>query len=632
MVTTRVVASPDPRAEIDAALAAGDHAAARRFARIYLDQKPDASTARFLKARADKFWPPGRLVDHRVAFLRSFTMEPLLPLLDAEALLGGCRLETWVGAFNAYGQDILDPTSGLHGFRPQTVVLAIQTQDIAPALWSGFGALCEADARQAAEQAAGEIANLIDRLRAQSDASIIVHGLARPAMPDDGLLETSQALTQGEAIQLANTAIRTHCRSVPGARYLDYDELQARHGRLGWSDPRKWATVKLPFSAAAMHPMAREWWRYLQALILPRAKVLVLDLDNTLWGGTLGEDGVDGVALGDEHPGQHFKAFQRAILDVARRGVVLAIASKNNHADAHQMLDEHPHMLLRMPAFSATRINWEPKAQNILEMAAELNLGVDSFVFVDDNPAECEAVRRALPDVQVIELPADPTTYADLIRRHPAFERFSVSAEDLERGRYYAEERERQALSGSAETLEDFLAALEIRIVIEPVAAASLARAAQLTQKTNQLNTTTRRYSEAEMAAVLADPDRDAWVLRARDRFGDNGIVGVAVCHRRDGALEIEAFLLSCRVIGRQIETAFLAFLADDARRRGLAALEGLFIPTAKNAPAEKIYANAGLTPVEGTTPELWRVELASGAPRRPDWVSLEVSDAPVPA
>lgn len=628
MVTVSTPAGLDPRIDIDATMNAGDRGAALQLARGYWVQNPNASAARFLKARADRFWPAERLIEHRVAFLRSFTLEPVLPLLEAEAVLDGCRLATWVGAFNAYGQDILDPASGLYAFAPQTVVLAVQTRDVAPALWRGFAGLSDDAARAEAEEVGRAVVHLVEQLRARTAANILVHGLARPVGSDEGLLDLRRSTGQGDAIQLANAWIREHCRTASGVYFLDYDELQARHGRLGWGDERKWNSTKLPFSVAALGPMAREWWRYLRLLALPPTKVLALDLDNTLWGGTVGEDGIAGVALGNEHPGVHFKALQQAIADVARRGVILAIASKNNPADAFQMINDHPEMVLRSNAFSATRINWEPKVKNLIEIAAELNVDIDSFIFVDDNPAECEAVRRSLPDVEVVELPADPSLYADLIRFHPALERLTVSAEDGERGRFYAQERSRKALESQTESLEDFLTSLDIRITIEPVGPATLARAAQLTQKTNQLNTTTRRFSEAEMEAVVASSARSAWVLRASDRFGDNGIVGFAATRVEGGTLMLDAFLMSCRVIGRGIERAFLAALADHARGRNLTTMDGAFVPTPKNAPAAGIFDSAGFKRIESSAvDELWRLDLTSGAILAPIWITATMHE-----
>ncbi|MGH6908723.1 MAG: HAD-IIIC family phosphatase [Phenylobacterium sp.] len=617
-------AQSDPRAAIDACLEAGDRPAARAAAAAYWSANANASAARFLTGRIERFWPADHIVEHRVAFLRSFTVEPVLPLLQAEAALAGCRIAPWVGEFNAYGQEILTPDSGLYAHGAQTVVLAVQTRDIAPALWSDFAGLSDEAVLREVDAAAERLAGLVARLRANTAANIVVHGLEPPLQPNEGLLDARRPLGQADAIAQVNRLLKARFAELPNVYLLDYAALQARHGRARFASEKKWATAKLPLSVEALSWLAQEWWRYLSLFALPQAKVLALDLDNTLWGGTIGEDGMAGIKLGDEHPGVYFKNLQRAVLDIARRGVVIALVSKNNLADAMQAIDEHPDMLIRRDQIAAMRIDWEPKAANLASIAEELNLGLDAFVFLDDNPAEREAVRRSLPQVTVPELGDDPSTYSDILRSLPGLERLDASAEDAVRSRYYADERERKASMSGAESLEDFLASLDVRVEIAPIDAMSLGRAAQLTQKTNQLNMTTRRYTEAQLSERLGTAGWAGYVLRASDRFGDNGIVGVALTQAEGGVCEIDTLLLSCRVIGRRIETAFLAYLAEAARSGGQSVLRGWFLPTTKNAPACKIYEQAGLACVERRgTDELWSIDLTSGSIPTPDWIEV---------
>ena len=406
-----MTAAPFDRAEIDMALDQGDRVSALRHAQTYWQANPNALAARFITARLDRLYD--RAPTHKVAFLRSFTVEPVLPLLQAEAALAGCRIETWVGDFNAYAQDILNPASGLYAFEPQTVVLALQTRDLTPDLWSGFATLAPEDVQAEIERVSALLANLVAKLRATSTVNILLHGLEPPIWPDQGLLDLSREAGQVDAIRQINRNLRQICAGQSATHFLDYDELQARHGRQAWSDPKKWATTRLPMSVQALPWMAQAWWRHLHVLALPPAKVLALDLDNTLWGGTIGEDGMDGIKLGGESPGLFFRDLQQAILDISRRGILLTVVSKNNEADALEVIDRHPEMKIRSAHLAAMRINWLPKPQNLMDLAAELNLGVDSFIFVDDNPVECEAVRRALPGVQVVEMSGDPATFAE---------------------------------------------------------------------------------------------------------------------------------------------------------------------------------------------------------------------------
>jgi FkbH-like protein len=380
----------------------------------------------------------------------------------------------------------------------------------------------------------------------------------------------------------------------------------------------------MPFSTDALGPMSVAWWRILAPLTTRQAKVLVVDLDNTLWGGVLGEDGVHGIQIGNDFPGVFYRSLQRTILDLSQRGIVLAISSKNNEPEALEALANHPGMLLRPQHFSSTRINWRPKAESIVEIAAELNVGVDAIAFLDDNPAEREAVRSMLPQVQVIELPADPARYSETVREFNGFERLTLSSEDSRRARYYLEEHQRRAEQAAAGTLEDFLHSLEIVVKMSPVDAASLGRAAQLTQKTNQFNLTTKRYTEADLSALLRTADWAIYTLSAQDRFGDNGIVGIAIMKcAANGPAEIDSLLLSCRVIGRGIERAFLALLAKAALAAGSRTMEGWFLPTAKNAPAANLYSDSGFECIEegSNGSRRWKADLRSAQFAIPAWI-----------
>lgn len=612
------------RTQVEELMALGDAPAALSAARRLWAIGSDAAVARFITRRGDALQAGRPLRRHRVAILRSFTVEPLAPLLEAEAVLAGCRLDLWIGAYNAYAQEILDPSSGLYGHRPDTVILALQTRDVAPDLWTRFEELTSEDVAQEVDRAAQLLIDLLGALRRTSSATLFCHGLETPLDAAAGLLETSRELRQADAIAEVNRRLRAWCAGQSGVHVMDYDGVIGRHGRERWFDEKKYAATRLPMSLPAVGWLAAEWWRWLSVVALPQAKVLALDLDNTLWGGVLGEDGVDGIRMGLEPPGLFYRELQQAVVDISRRGILVVLVSKNNEADAFEILDGHADMLVRRHHLAGWRINWDPKPANLVALAQELNLGVDSFVFVDDNPAECDAVRRALPEVDVVELSGDPSTYAPLLRQIPRLERLTLSREDAERTRYYADERERRDLQASAASLEDFLASLQVEISIEPVAGANLSRAAQLTQKTNQLNTTTRRYTEPELARLLEDPAWSGSVLRARDRFGDNGVVGLALVHARGETHEIDTFLMSCRVIGRGIERAFLADLAEAARQRGAAVLEGWFLPTPKNPPAARIYADAGFTlaRTDGGN-QLWRHELRNPPIETPAWIRV---------
>jgi FkbH-like protein len=358
------------------------------------------------------------------------------------------------------------------------------------------------------------------------------------------------------------------------------------------------------------------------------AKALVVDLDNTLWGGVIGADGMAGIQLGPEYPGAAYQEMQRALLDLHHRGILLAVCSKNNHDDAMEAIERHPGMLLKSSHFAAIRINWADKAQNLREIAAELKIGVDALAFLDDNPIECQLVRAELPDVFVIDMPREPMELARAVRVCPVFERLSISAEDQQRGAYYQSQREREQAEQSISSREDFYRSLQQEAEISPLTTATLARVAQLTNKTNQFNLTTRRYNEQQITAMVANPGWNCFSIRVKDRFGDNGLVGVAIMHTQDAICEIDTFLLSCRVIGRTVETAFLSFLAHRAQAQGARQVQGWFLPTGKNAPARDFYSSHGFTVVKRNgEATLWRLDLSHEVPQCPQWVGLHIVD-----
>ena len=559
-----------------------------------------------------------------MAVLRSFTVEPLVPLLRAAGFANGLDLTVWTGDFNAYAQEILDSESRLYGFAPDAILLAVQTRDLAPELWDGFASLSEAERAAVAERAATELDGLLAAIRERSAAHVIVHGLEQPPQASLGALDAQAAEGQRESIRRINRALRESAAARRGVYVLEYDEVIARHGRSRWYDERRWQTMRLPMTAEAMPGLAAEWLRYLHPIAGRICKALVVDLDNTLWGGVVGEDGVEGLKLDEGHPGAAFRALQRAMLDLHHRGILLAICSKNNAADALAAIEGHPGMLLRPQHFAAMRIDWNDKAGNLREIAEELNLGLDALAFLDDNPAERALVRRELPEATVIDLPADPAGYAEALRACAVFERLTLSAEDRERGRFYAEQRQRSELRRSTASLDEYYRSLAQRVEIRPAEAGTIARIAQLTQKTNQFNLTTRRYSEQQIEALAAAPDSRVYAARVTDRFGDHGLVGVAILRCGAEAWEIDTLLLSCRVIGRTVETALLSFLAAEARAAGAARLEGWFLPTKKNAPAENFYPSHRFHPVRRTDAGAhWALDLATASVACPDWIEL---------
>ncbi len=601
------------REGVDRAIAMGDASGAARMLASAWELEPGSALAGFVSSRYDRIAGRLGLLPQRWAILRSFTVEPLVPLLKAGAYAGGVALETHVGEFNAYAQEILDPGSPLYRFRPDVVVLAVQTRDVAPGLWRG---------EAAADDVLSRFGGWIASFRKHSQAALIVHSLEAPAVPGAGILDAQREDNAAEAIHCINRGLRALAGQHRGVYILDYDALVARHGRDKWGDARKWLTVRLPVASANLPHLASEWLRFLHPLAGKVAKCVAVDLDNTLWGGIIGEDGMNGIRLGADYPGAAFQELQRALLDLSRRGILLAVCSKNNPADAMEALSAHPGMILQPRDFAAMRINWNDKAQNLREIAGELNIGMDAIAFLDDNPVERQQVREQAPEAIVIRLPEDPMDYAQTVRDCPWFERLTLSEEDRQRGDYYAAQRERVELEQKVTSREDFYRSLEQVAEIAPVNPQTLARVAQLTQKTNQFNLTTRRYSDQQIAEMASSPACRVWTLRVKDRYADNGLVGVAILRTEAEVCEIDSFLMSCRVIGRTVETALLAHLAADARQQGATLLQGWFLPTKKNAPAQEFYSEHGFEVADRTEEGvLWKLDLHEKEIRTPEWI-----------
>jgi FkbH-like protein len=616
------------RQEIDRLVSTGDGInASRHLARLW-HQDPGLSTASYIGSCYEKVRPNVSLVPCRLALLRSFTLEPLVPLLRAAALVQGIDLKVYISEFNAYAQDILNPASQLYRFEPDIVTLAVQTRDIAPELWNAYAALSAEEQQGAVSRVATTYQGWVEAFRSRSEAHLIIHTLEEPVFPSQGLFDQQSAGGQVAAIHRVNEALGHIARAHRGVYLMDYDGLVARYGRARWYDECKWLTMRMPIASEHVKHLANEWLRFVHPLIGKVCKALVMDLDNTLWGGVIGEDGMEGIQVGPEYPGAAYQALQRVILDLYHRGIILAVCSKNNLADATEALENHPGMILRPHHFATFRINWNDKAQNLREIAAELNIGIDALALLDDSPVERERVRMELPEVTVIELPQDPMKYSEALRMAPVFERLVLSDEDRERGRYYAEQRQREEMEKSATSLEDFYQSLRQEVEIASVTTATLTRVAQLTQKTNQFNTTTRRYTEQQVSALAASPDWNVYSIRVKDCFGDNGIVGVVIVHDTSDVSEIDTFLLSCRVIARTIETAILSFLADRARAHDIKQLRGWFLPTKKNSPAKEFYREHQMRILEESDGNvLWGLDLDQQGIECPTWVRLTVCD-----
>jgi FkbH-like protein len=408
-----------------------------------------------------------------------------------------------------------------------------------------------------------------------------------------------------ELVQSMNAALR---EALPaGAFYVDLESLSAWKGKSAFYDERNYHWLKQPFSPSGLSALGRHIATGVRALTTGRRKVLVLDLDNTLWGGVVGESGPHGIAVGGSGEGQAFAAFQKHAKRLKESGVLLTVASKNNDADAREPFEKNEEMVLQLTDFASFHATWDPKPSRVRLMAQELNLGLDSFVFFDDNPAERERMRAELPEVTVVEVPVDPDLYIRALQESLAFEAVDLTSADADRAAQYLAEGSRRAIQESAASPEDYLASLKMRAEIQPIGEANLDRVVDLITKTNQFNLTTRRHSRAAVEEMVAAPRSVAFAVSLEDKFGDYGLIAVVLGGAEsddEGVLRLDTWLMSCRAMGRTVEHRTLNEIMRLAAEQGYVSAVGEYLPTAKNVPVQTLLADFGFEPIPGRSGE----------------------------
>lgn len=596
------------RAELQDAVASSDPQERWRrlvcLARRRLDLLQTGALDRAMR-RAFADAPPPRLPTRpeRLAVLASSTGDHLVAALRVGALRRGIWLDVLLGDYGQYQQMLFDPGKGLAEFDPTAILLA-------------FDARHAVSMGDSVDQVMERISDIWSKAR-QACAGLVIQQTLLPVLPgvmgeQEHRLETSDAARLGAI----NARLRA-CADPAGVALLSIDSWASRLGIAAWHDAALWHRAKQEIRPAAASLYGELVGRILGAAQGRSAKALVLDLDNTLWGGVIGDDGLDGIVLGQGSAvGEAHLEFQRYARALAGRGVILAVCSKNDAANALAPFDDHPEMGLKRSDIAVFVANWDDKAHNLRHIAAELNIGSDALVFVDDNPAERALVRREMPEVHVPELPDDPAGFGACLADAGYFETLRITPEDLDRGRQYQASAARASLQSSSTDLEGYLRSLNLKLDWRPFDRAGLQRIVQLINKTNQFNLTTRRVSEADVSALLGDPAPITMQVRLADVFGDNGIIAILIAKpapENPAELVIDTWLMSCRVLGRQVEAATLDILAKQALARGCSTLLGAYRPTDKNGIVRDIYGRLGFSAagVAGDD-NLWRLELAS--------------------
>jgi len=530
----------------------------------------------------------------RVALLRSYTVEPIEPILKLRLLLDGFRPSIWIGGYNQYVQEILDAEGPLHRFRPDLILMMIRLEEVMPDFVDEFASRPSSEWEERVASKVRELGGLAGRIEEAFPAQIVVQNMTLPYGGYFGINDPQRPDGQSYLAQRFNQGLAAEFARRKGVFVWDFDRFVRAKGYDNLYDPKAWYVSRNPYRQTAYPAIVDDLIRYLRSALGRTKKCVVVDLDNTLWGGIVGEDGIEGIGLGRDYPGNCYRDLQKELLKLYHRGILLAINSKNDESDAFEVLDNHPDMVLRRKHFAAYRINWQDKAGNLKAIAKDLNIGIDSMVFVDDNPRECELVRQQCPECHVVCLPDKPYLIPRFLDSVPGLECVSLTEEDSRRGEMYQAQLVRGQTAASFQNLEDFWKDLELEVKIEPARPFSIPRIAQLTQRTNQMNLTTRRYTEAEVEALGRDPSWRVVSVAAKDRFGDHGIIGVMFIRINGDNCHIDTFLMSCRVLGLNVERYMIAFAAAVAKRAKVKKLVGEYIPTSKNKVAADMYLKLG--------------------------------------
>lgn len=545
----------------------------------------------------------------RLAILSDADVQHLVPLLEVLLAERGIRADIHRAEYDAIELQIVDPRSALYAFDPEVVVLLHSGNALRAKYYRHEG-----DRGAFLRARAEHLASLWDRIGERCAATIVQSTLALPYERHFGNYEHKVDDAFGPGVARLNAEIAALARTRRQVLINDVEAIAAYVGRRHWMDEKLWTLAKA-FCALDHLPLVAQ---NIADIVLANqghlVKCVVTDLDNTLWGGVIGDDGVEGILIGPHGDGEPFFRLQHFLRELTRRGIVLAVCSKNDEANALEPFRSHPEMVLRESDIAVFVANWEPKPDNIRHIRETLNIGFDAIVFLDDNPFERDLVRRTLPEVVVPELPEDPADYVRSLCELNLFETTSFSEEDRRRADLYRENASRRQLEERCTDLDEYLRSLDMQITTRRFDAFGLPRVAQLIQRSNQFNLTTRRYSAAECGALAEDASVTPLYFSLADRFGDNGIISVVILRAAADALEIDSWIMSCRVLGRGVEQYVMNRVVAHARAQGLGVVRGTYRPTAKNGMVREFYRQFGFVPVGETADGGTRWELAVDA------------------
>lgn len=557
--------------------------------------------------------------DIRVSFLSSFTTNGIEECFKVKCSERKINCTTYLGGYNQYNQEILNTKSQLYQFNPDITFLILDTRSILGDLWYFSHLLDENQRKDFISQKFEELKNLIEIFVKNSKSKLVISNFTIPSKSSYGISETKSKFGLQVMINKLNENLQNFISTLDSVFLFDMNGFITRYGENNIFNPKQFFFGDIKIALDFIPYLSNELMGYVIATLGLSKRCIVLDLDNTLWGGIIGEDGFDGIKLGIGPPGNAFVEFQKCLLGLFHRGILLAINSKNNFDDAIEVIEKHPDMILKKEHFTSVKINWNDKVSNIKEISEEMNFGLDNFVFIDDDPINREFMKSSLPQVLTVDLPKDPSKYTQILEEMIEFNVLEITDEDKKRGLMYSQQKERKNFEKSSSNLQDFLKDMELKVTIKKADKFTIPRISQLILKTNQFNLTTKRYQLEEIQKFSEDNNMIVECVQIEDKFGDNGITGAFIVQKSNSNEWIlDTFLLSCRVMGREIEKSILSYIIEIAKKNNVKKLKAEFITTKKNKPIENFLPDCGFKK-DGN---FWEISLNESF-AKPDFIKI---------
>jgi FkbH-like protein len=535
----------------------------------------------------------------KVAILSSFTINGLDECLKVKSSFDKINYKSYIGNYNQHFQEIFNEKSDLYEFEPDITFLIIDVRSLFGELFTNPYSFTLKSRHEIFNEKIINLKNSIEIFQKKNTKKLVIFNLQVPSFSPNGIIENKSEFGLHELINKFNNSLVELSKNSTSLFIFDFNQFVSKFGEDNIFNYKQFFLGDIQISFDYIPSLSDYMFAYIKPLLGLNKKCIVLDLDNTLWGGIIGEDGFNGIELGHTSNGRAFIEFQKRLLSYWQQGIILAINSKNNFEDAIKVIKEHPNMILREENFASIQINWNDKALNLKQIADELNISLNSLVFFDDDKINQERIKQEFPEVLTVELSKDPSEYTKLLEELKVFDVLTRTDEDITRGQMYAQQRKRKEFENTISDLSQFLEKLNITVKIEDSNDFLIPRISQLTLKTNQFNLTTRRYQEEQIQKFTLDKNFKIGCAHVKDKFGENGITAVFIIKKKEEIWILDTFLLSCRIMGRGIEDAILAHLLQEAKNTGIKEFIGEFIPTGKNSPSENFLQKNGFVKKE---------------------------------